>query len=240
MDQGAPICTPGFVLRSFEAVVALSAMIVVLTATGESKCVDTTAGPGSERCYTAMPYTMFGSVVFSVVISFFTFFWCFMLALAHIFRKLQQPEFLRKWGEFIEYLVDGFFALANLIAYILMAIELNQSNAMQNQGKSPMEMSGDATKYGYAMAVAFTLFVFFAINIAHNLKLSTRTIDPADKFDGNEGKYATRTFRKQPPPPRPPSLPSNTGNSEGARRVAPPRPMRRSQNSWSEKAPDQV
>ena len=233
MDAGAPICTPGFVLRTFEAIASLSAMIVVLTANGESKCVSTNAGPGSERCYAAMPYTLFGSVVFYIVIAFFTFFWCFLLILAHVFRKLQQPEFLQKHGEFIEYLIDGLFSLTNLLAYILMAIELNQSSPMVNQGKSPIEMSGDSSKYAYGMAIAFIMFVFFALNISHNLKLSTRTIDPSDNFDGNEGKYITRTFKKRPPPPRPPA--PKTGET---RRAAPPRPSRKSQNSWHENVPD--
>ena len=40
-----------------------------------------------------------------------------------------------------------------------------------------MEMSGDSSKYAYGMAIAFIMFVFFALNISHNLKLSTRTIE---------------------------------------------------------------
>ena len=204
MDASVPLCTPGFVLRTFEAILSLSAMIVVLTATGEQSCEKTNAGPGSDRCFTEMPYTMFGSVVFYVVVAFFTFFWCFLLILVQVFRKVQQPDWLRRHGELIEYIMDFLFGLLNLVAYILMAIELNQSSAVENQGKSPMQMSSESFKFGYGMAIAFITFVVFGCNIAHNLKLSTRTIDPSDNFDGNE-KYRTRTFQRRAPPPRPPA-----------------------------------
>ena len=44
MDASIPLCTAGFVLRTFEAVLSLSAMIVVLTATGEQSCEKTMLG----------------------------------------------------------------------------------------------------------------------------------------------------------------------------------------------------
>ena len=59
-----------------------------------------------------------------------------------------------------------------------------------------MQMSSESFKFGYGMAIAFITFVVFGCNIAHNLKLSTRTIDPSDNFDGNE-KYRTRTFQRK-------------------------------------------
>lgn len=213
-----PLCTPGFVLRTLEAVLSLSAMIVVLSATGQESCQKTTAGPGSDRCYTEMPYTMFGSVVFYVVVSFFTFFWCFLLVLVQVFRKVQQPDWLRRHGETIEYVMDFIFGVLNLVAYILMAIELNQSTADENQGKSPMQMSSESFKFGYGMAIAFITFVVFGCNIAHNLKLSTRSIDPSDTFDGNE-KYRTRTFNRREPPPRPDPRPDAPPATSGGFQV---------------------
>ena len=58
-------------------------------------------------------------------------FWCFLLILVQVFRKVQQPDWLRRHGELIEYIMDFLFGLLNLVAYIL--IELNQASADENQ-----------------------------------------------------------------------------------------------------------
>ena len=59
--------------------------------------------------------------------------------------------------------MDFLFGLLNLVAYILMAIELNQASADENQGKSPMQMSSESFKFGYGMAIAFIIVVFIVI-----------------------------------------------------------------------------
>ena len=174
MANDKALCTKGFSLRALETVVACVGMIVMLTAVGKSKCEETTAGPGSEVCKTEMPFTIFPSCVFYVVISAFTILWCFILVVAHLFTHKAQPLFCQRYGECIEYLSDFLLAALNLVAYILMAIELNQAKSNDNQGKTVMQTASDAPKYAVSMALAFVLFIFFSISLAHNLKLATR------------------------------------------------------------------
>ena len=174
MAEDKALCTKGFALRAFETVLACSGMIVMLTAVGNSKCEETTAGPGSELCKNELPFTLFASCVYYVVISAFTIVWCFTLILAHLFTHKAQPVFCQKYGECIEYLSDFLLAILNLVAYITMAIELNEARADANQGKTVMQTASDATKYAVCMAFAFILFILFSISLAHNLKLSTR------------------------------------------------------------------
>jgi hypothetical protein len=177
MAEDKTLCTKGFALRALETAMACIGMIVMLTAVGNSTCTETTAGPGSEVCKTEMPFTIFPSCVYYVVISAFTIAWCFTLILSHLFTHKAQPVFCQKYGECIEYVSDFLLAILNLVAYITMAIELNQAKANDNQGKTVMQLSSDAPKYAVSMAFAFILFIFFTISLAHNLKLATRQDD---------------------------------------------------------------
>ena len=172
--SGVVVCTKGFALRAFEMVLALAGMIIMLTAVGETKCTETNAGPGSENCKTEMPFSNFASCVFYVVVAAFTVFWCFLLVLAHLYTYRAQPEFCQRNGETIEYVSDFVLCILNLVGYIYMAVELNQAKADEEQGKTVMQLSSDATKFGVAMGSAFILSIFFGMSLAHNLKLSTR------------------------------------------------------------------
>ena len=172
--SGVVVCTKGFALRAFEMVLALVGLIVMLTAVGETQCTETTAGPGSENCKTEMPFSSFASCVFYVVVAAFTVFWCFLLVLAHLYTYKAQPEFCQRNGETIEYTSDFVLCILNLVGYIYMAVELNQAKADEEQGKTVMQLSSDATKFGVAMGSAFILSIFFGMSLAHNLKLSTR------------------------------------------------------------------
>ena len=168
------VCTKGFALRALEMVLALVGMVVMLTAVGQTQCTETNAGPGSENCKTEMPFSNFASCVFYVVVAAFTVFWCFLLVLAHLFTYKAQPVFCQRYGEMIEYASDFLLCILNLVGYVYMAVELNQAKADEEQGKTVMQLSSNATQFGVSMGSAFILSIFFGLSLAHNLKLSTR------------------------------------------------------------------
>ena len=58
--------------------------------------------------------------------------------------------------------------------HLLLPLSENHCKADEEQGKTVMQLSSDATKFGVAMGSAFILFIFFGLSLAHNLKLSTR------------------------------------------------------------------
>ena len=170
------LCTPSLCLRLLGAVLNLSGFIVTLAATGaDEECKDTNYGPGSEICPPVYPYNAFSSCIFYVVIAFFSFLWCTLMILAHVFQNRPQPIFCQKYGERIEYISDFFAGGLNLLAYMLMIFELNGSQPDRNQGKTIMELAGDKDKYAAAAALAFISFTLSNINIVYNLKVVTKS-----------------------------------------------------------------
>ena len=167
--------TPTFCLRLFGAVWSLTGFIVLLTAQGKDvPCEETNHGPGHDICPPEYPYTDFGSCIFYLVISFFTFLWSALMILLSVCDDAQQPDFFLKHGERIEHGTDFTIGLLNLLAYLLMVFELNESSQGKNQGQSVMDMAEDKVQYGWATAISFVAFLASNLTIAYNLKITTR------------------------------------------------------------------